>query len=75
MNSQFEGPLLGAFEADTTGVVKQEFITYRKRDGMFVKETTSRRFIFPMRHIPRGVVNNAANNTKPIIWKLTYGSA
>ena len=44
MNSQFEGPLVGAFEADTTGVVKQEFITYRKRDGMFVKETTTRRF-------------------------------
>ena len=44
MNSQFEGPLVNAFEADTTGVVKQEFITYRKRDGMFVKETTSRRF-------------------------------
>jgi len=44
MNSNFEGPLVNAFEADTTGVVKQEFITYRKRDGMFVKEITSRRF-------------------------------
>ena len=44
MNSQFEGPLVGAFEADVTGVVKQEFITYRKRDGMLVKEITTRRF-------------------------------
>ena len=44
MNSQFDGPLVGAFEADTTGVVKQEFITYRTRDGMLVKETTTRRF-------------------------------
>ena len=33
MNSKFEGPLVGAFEADTKGVVKQVFITYRKRDG------------------------------------------
>ena len=45
MNSKFEGPLVSAFEADTTGVVKQEFITYRKRDGMLVKETTTRRFL------------------------------
>ena len=44
MNRQFEGPLVNAFDADIEGVVKQEFITYRKRDGMFVKETTSRRF-------------------------------
>ena len=34
-----------AWRADVTGVVKQEFITYRKRDGMFVKETTTRRFM------------------------------
>ena len=39
MNSKLEGPLVSAFEADVEGVVKQEFITYRKRDGMFVKET------------------------------------
>ena len=44
MNSKFEGPLVNAFEADIEGVVKQEFITYRKRDGMFVKEITTRRF-------------------------------
>ena len=45
MNSKLEGPLVSAFEADVEGVVKQEFITYRKRDGMFVKETTTRRFM------------------------------
>ena len=39
-----EGPLKSAFESDTTGVVKQEFITYRSRDGVFVKEVTSRIF-------------------------------
>mgnify|MGYP001165393995 FL=1 len=44
MNSKFEGPLINAFNADITGVVKQEFITYRKRDGRLVKETTTRRF-------------------------------
>ena len=45
MNSKFEGPLVNAFEADIEGVVKQEFITYRKRDGMFVKETSTRQFM------------------------------
>jgi hypothetical protein len=44
MNSKLEGPLVSAFEADTNGVIKQEFITYRTRDGMLVKETTSRKF-------------------------------
>ena len=44
MNSKLEGPFVSAFEADTTGVIKQEFITYRMRDGMLVKETTSRKF-------------------------------
>jgi|TARA_B100001093_G_scaffold204604_1_gene196695 hypothetical protein len=44
MNSKLDGPLVSAFEADTTGVIKQEFVTYRIREGMLVKETTSRRF-------------------------------
>tara|TARA_B100000900_G_scaffold371027_1_gene349972 strand:- start:900 stop:1097 length:198 start_codon:yes stop_codon:yes gene_type:complete len=44
MNSKLEGPLVSAFEADTNGVIKQEFITYRVRDGMLVKETTTRKF-------------------------------
>jgi hypothetical protein len=44
MNSKLDGPLVGAFEANTDGVVKQEFITYRVKDGMLRKETTTRTF-------------------------------
>ena len=44
MNSKLDGPLVSAFEQDTTGVVKQEFITYRIKDGMLRKETTTRTF-------------------------------
>lgn len=44
MNSKLEGPLVSAFEADTQGVIKQEFITYRVVDGMLRKETTVRKF-------------------------------
>ena len=44
MNSKLDGPLVSAFEADTTGVIKQEFVTYRIVDGMLRKETTVRKF-------------------------------
>lgn len=44
MNSRLDGPLVSAFEADVDGVVKQEFITYRVKDGMLRKETTIRQF-------------------------------
>ncbi len=44
MNSKLDGLLVSAFEADTNGVIKQEFVTYRIREGMLVKETTSRKF-------------------------------
>ena len=44
MNSQLDGPLVAAFESDVTGVIKQEFITYRVKDGMLRKETTVRQF-------------------------------
>ena len=44
MNSKLDGPLVAAFESDITGVVKQEFITYRVKDGMLRKETTIRQF-------------------------------
>jgi len=40
MNSKLDGPFVSAFESDTTGVVKQELITYRVKDGMLRKETT-----------------------------------
>jgi len=41
-----DGPLKSAVESlgDMSGVVKQEFITYRVKDGMLRKETTVRRF-------------------------------
>lgn len=37
-----EGPFYAAFRGDITGVIKQELITYRIRDGMLFKETVSR---------------------------------
>ena len=44
MNSKYEGPFTSAFESDKTGVIKQELITYRVKDGMLRKETTVRNF-------------------------------
>ena len=44
MNNKFDGPLVSAFESDPTGVVKQELITYRIKDGMLRKEVTTRKF-------------------------------
>jgi hypothetical protein len=44
MNSKYEGPFTSAFESDTTGVIKQELITYRVKDGMLRKEVTVRNF-------------------------------
>ena len=39
-----DGPMKAHVERDTVGVVKQEFITYRKKNGMLVKESTVRHF-------------------------------
>ncbi|MBK94033.1 MAG: hypothetical protein CMP33_07655 [Rickettsiales bacterium] len=39
-----EGPMKEQVDRDTQGVIKQVFITYRKKDGMLVKETTERKF-------------------------------
>jgi hypothetical protein len=44
MNTKYDGPFVSAFETDPEGVIKQELITYRIKDGMLRKETTSRRF-------------------------------
>lgn len=44
MNTKFDGPLVSAFESDPTGVIKQELVTYRIKDGMLRKETTTRKF-------------------------------
>ena len=38
------GPLVDHFNQDTDGVVKAVFITYKKKDGQLVKETTERKF-------------------------------
>ena len=44
MNTKYDGPFVSAFETDPTGVIKQELVTYRVKDGMLRKETTSRKF-------------------------------
>jgi len=44
MNTKFDGPFVSAFESDVTGVIKQEFVTYRVKDGILRKETTTRTF-------------------------------
>ena len=44
MNSKLDGPLVSAFESNVEGVVKQELITYRVKDNMLRKETTTRKF-------------------------------
>ena len=44
MNSTYDGPFVSAFETDPQGVVKQELVTYRVKDGMLRKETTTRKF-------------------------------
>ena len=40
-----EGPMKEHFDRDTDGVVKAVLITYRKKNGMFVKETSTRQFM------------------------------
>ena len=37
-----QGPFYAAFQGDNTGVIKQELVTYRIRDGVLIKETVSR---------------------------------
>ena len=44
MNSKYDGPFVSAFETDPKGVIKQELITYRVKDGYLRKEVTSRKF-------------------------------
>ena len=44
MNTNFDGPFVSAFETDPEGVIKQELITYRIKNGMLRKETTTRKF-------------------------------
>jgi hypothetical protein len=37
-----EGPFYAAFRGDTTGIIKQELITYKVKDGVLYKETVKR---------------------------------
>jgi hypothetical protein len=37
-----QGPFYAAFQGDNTGIIKQELVTYRIRDGVLIKETVSR---------------------------------
>jgi hypothetical protein len=39
-----EGPFYAAFRGDTAGVIKQELITYRIRDGLLIKEIVQRNY-------------------------------
>jgi len=44
MNTKYDGPFVSAFETDPEGVIKQELITYRVKNGFLRKEITSRKF-------------------------------
>jgi hypothetical protein len=44
MSNNFDGPFVSAFETDPTGVIKQELVTYRVKNGMLRKETVTRKF-------------------------------
>ena len=44
MSSKYDGPLVSAFKTDPQGVLKQELVTYRVKDGMLRKEITTRKF-------------------------------
>ena len=37
-----EGPFKNAFDADTTGVIRREIVTYRMKNGIMVKEEACR---------------------------------
>lgn len=56
-----DGPLKSAIDSmsDMSGVVKQEFITYRVKDGILRKETTVRKFF--------GDDYNDSSTTEPLL--------
>jgi hypothetical protein len=39
-----EGPMKEHTERETTGLIKSEYITYRVKDGVLVKETSLRHY-------------------------------
>ena len=44
INIDTSGPFKSAFEASTEGVIRQELITYRMRDGILIKEVNVRKY-------------------------------
>jgi len=44
MTTTREGPFFDAFEGTKVGVLRQELITYKIRDGMLVMERTMRHY-------------------------------
>ena len=56
-----DGPLKGATEATTDDVVRQELVTYKKRDGYLVRQTTVRVF---------DSVDYIDNTTTAVLFKL-----
>jgi len=55
-----EGPFKAAFDADTSGVIRREIITYRMRNGIMVKEEASRDYY-------KSGDYHDSNNTKPLV--------
>ena len=55
------GPFKGATEAATDDVVRQELVTYKKRDGYLVRQTTVRVF---------DSVDYIDNTTTAVLFKL-----
>jgi len=55
-----EGPYKAAFDADTSGVIRREIITYRMRNGIMVKEEASRDYY-------KSGDYHDSNNTKPLV--------
>ena len=56
-----DGPFNGATEATTEDVVRQELVTYKKRDGYLVRQTTVRVF---------DSVDYIDNTTTVVLFKL-----
>ena len=61
LNFPQEGPFKEATEATTDDVVRQELVTYKKRDGYFVRQTTVRVF---------DSVDYIDNTTTVVLFKL-----
>ena len=40
-----EGPMKQHLERDTDGIIKAEYTTYTKKNGMLIKETTVRQYM------------------------------